>query len=249
MTLRIFLIDDDTSFRKLVKLKLKSFLSEPQFTEFGDLTSARAHFSSLSANGEGSPDLIFLDEHLPDGRGTDLLEEEWFTDLAVLSVSSDDAPEIPGKALKAGATYFLSKKSISEPLFEPLVRGVIDRNKIQKELTLTKVKNTVIDMVRTHIGTLRHEINNPLGAVLGAAYLIEHSSEASPEQREAAQLVEKSGKRIKHVLDQICEAMDQEAEMETVLKADQHVYHIPGDEPWDEKSKTSSEKDTCKDET
>ncbi|MCB0334508.1 MAG: response regulator [Bdellovibrionales bacterium] len=239
MALRIFLIDDDQSFRQLVKLKLKSFLSEPQFTEFSDLSSARDHFSGLAGEDQ-IPDLVFLDEHLPDGRGTDLLEEEWFTDLAVLSVSSDEAPEIPGKALKAGATYFLSKKSITEPLFEPLVRGVIDRNKIQKELTRIKVKNTVIDLVRTHIGTLRHEINNPLGAVLGAAYLIEHSSEASKDQREAAQLVEKSGKRIKHVLDQICIAMDQEKDLQPVMKADQQVYHIPGDEPWENTTATST---------
>jgi len=149
--------------------------------------------------------------------------------LAVLCVSSDTSPEIPGATLKAGATYFLNKVQISEPLFEPLVRGILDRNQLQRELSQAKIDAAVIDTVRTLVSTLRHEINNPLGAVLGAAYLLRKDGEAAPEQARAAELVEVSGRRISHVLEQLCKAVS----VEKVSKAQQEVFQIPGDEEWE----------------
>lgn len=117
---QILLIDDDNSFRKLLSVRLKSFIAEPVFTEFDHLASARKFLQEQ----ESLPfELVVLDQHLPDGSGSDFLAEGWFQDIAVLSVSSDDAPEIPGQSITAGAGYFLSKKSISEPLFAPLFEG------------------------------------------------------------------------------------------------------------------------------
>ena len=96
---------------------------------------------------------------------------------------------------------------------------------------LIKNNTIVLDTVKTLVGTLRHEINNPLGAVLGAAYLLRHSENATQDQKEAADLVESSGKRIKYVLDQLCKAIAVDA----VNKANHKVFHIPGDEPWEQK--------------
>lgn len=230
MSFHALIIDDDASFKMLLERRLKSFMPELTITYFNRLTPAREF---LKEGRELSFDIVFLDEHLPDGRGAEFLSEGLFQDLAVLSVSSDTAPEIPGKTLQAGATYFLSKTSVSEPLFRPLVEGIVDRNKIQRELARLKMDSVIVDTVRTLVGTLRHEINNPLGAVLGAAYLLRNNSAASPDQKEAAELVESSGKRIKHVLDELCKAVA----VESVTKANQKVFHIPGDRPWDEKKK------------
>lgn len=231
MAFHALIIDDDTSFKMLLERRLRSFIPELSVTYFNKLGLAREFLKSTK---ELNFDIVFLDEHLPDGRGADFLNEGLFQDLAVLSVSSDTAPEIPGKTLQAGATFFLSKVSVSEPLFRPLVEGIIDRNKIQRELTRLKLDTVVVDTVRTLVGTLRHEINNPLGAVLGAAYLLRSNSSASPEQKEAAELVESSGKRIKHVLDELCKAVA----VEPVTKANQKVFHIPGDKPWDDSKKS-----------
>jgi len=224
MTLQVLIIDDDLSFKRLLELRLKSFIPELVVTHFPALTPARQFL------GQGHPafDLVILDEHLPDGRGVELLNEGRFKDIAVLSVSSDDDPAIPGASMQAGAAYFLSKVSVSEPLFKPLVRGIIERNQMQRELTRAQMQAVVNDTVKTLVATLRHEINNPLGAVLGATYLIRHTPAGSKEQAEAADLVEASGKRIKHVLDQLCTAV----EVTPVSKADQTVFHIPGDTPW-----------------
>ncbi|MBX7143140.1 MAG: response regulator [Oligoflexia bacterium] len=225
MPFQAFIIDDDQSFKRIVEMRLKSFIPELSLTHFPNLASAREFFKS---NKDAQIDLVILDQHLPDGQGIDFLNEGLLPDVAVLSMSSDNSPEIPGAALQAGAAYFLSKVNVSEPLFKPLVQGIIDRNRLQRELHKTKMNGVIVETVKTLVGTLRHEINNPLGAVLGAAYLLKTHQTASSEQKDAAELVESSGRRIKHVLDQLCQAIS----MEPVTKANQKVFHIPGDKPW-----------------
>ncbi|MCB0330679.1 MAG: response regulator [Bdellovibrionales bacterium] len=230
MQTKIVIVDDDEAFRKLLKIRLQSILgSPPEFTEYACLNDARAARGELL---RCPPDLVMLDQHLPDGKGIELLEEGLFENLLVLAVSSDPSPEMPGRTVSAGAAYFLGKDHVRSPLFQHLVLGVIERNKIQQELVKSEVDRKVMGVIRTHIGTLRHEINNPLGAVIGAAYLLRNAESATEDQVQAAELVEKSGKRIKHVLDQICLALEQNVPLEEVTKANQTVYHIPGDEPW-----------------
>jgi nitrogen-specific signal transduction histidine kinase len=109
---------------------------------------------------------------------------------------------------------------------------------MSRELARVHTNTTIVETVRTLAGTLRHEINNPLGAVLGAAYLLRNASSATAEQREAAQLVEESGKRIKHVLDQLCDSIA----LESITKANTKVFHIPGDKPWNKTGGSDDEK-------
>ena len=225
MSIKVFLLEDDAGFKRILELKLKSFMPNCEFSTFDTVEKARTF---LRAQKIIDFDLVILDQHLPDGRGNDLLSEGWFEGTGVLSVSSDDSPEMPGASIEAGASYFLNKSNVSQALFEPLVRGIMERNRLQRELSQAKLNQAVMESVRTLVSTLRHEINNPLGAVLGAAYLLRNSPQATKDQVEAAELVESSGKRINHVLKQLCDAI----ELEGVTKANQKVFHIPGDEPW-----------------
>ena len=226
MSFRVLILEDDAGFRKILDIKLKSFLPQVDVVSLDSITKVREYLKTVK---NPDFDLVILDQHLPDGRSNELLAEGWFQDLAVLSISSDDSPNIPGQSIEAGASFFLAKASVSQPAFEPLVRGLVERNRLQRELTKLKLNQAVMESVRTLVSTLRHEINNPLGAVLGAAYILRNNAQATKEQIEAAELVESSGKRINHVLTQLCDAM----ELEPVTKANQKVFHIPGDKPWE----------------
>lgn len=224
----ILLIDDDLDFRKILELMLKSFLKDATFFKASSLAEAREVLATMKGT---SFDLVCLDQFLGDGKGEDLLRSGALADMAVLSLSSDDAPEIPGATVSAGASFFLRKDDISTSLFRPLVEGIIERAKLQREIAKIRTEAAVVDGIKTLVNTLRHEINNPLGAVLGAAYLLKNANDLPSDQREAAGLVEASGQRIRHVLDELCKAIS----LEATEKASHKVFHIPGDKPWGSK--------------
>jgi response regulator of citrate/malate metabolism len=225
MPLNILIVDDDASFLKLIEIKLKSFLPDAVIIQCSSLKETRR---LILEEAKICFDLVIIDENLPDGHGHEFLAEGHFQDQIVVTMSSDDTPELPGTALQSGATYFVSKHSLAQPLFAPLIIGLIDRNKLQRALAQAKIDAAKLETVKTLVATLQHEINNPLGAALGAAYLLKKAENVTADQREAAGLIESSAQRIKHVLEELCQAMA----LTPVSKAQQKVFHIPGDKPW-----------------
>lgn len=224
MSLKTLIVDDDTKFRKLVEIRLRSWRKDIDITLADDLAHARR---ILDEPGQRFS-LIVLDQHLPDGMGPTLFDHPVVQQAAVLAVSADAAPELPANAVKAGAQHFLGKRQISEPLFIPLVEALVERKELEAEVLESRLRKSRMDTIKVLLGTLRHEINNPLGAVLGGTYLMRSSGELDAEQREVLRLIEESGNRIKHVLQQLCET----AELEEVTKGQEQVFHIPGDPEW-----------------
>lgn len=220
----VSIIEDDPSFYKLLTRRLKGFFDSVDFFHLTSLAEARAKKTEILGS-----QLIFLDQNLPDGRGVTLLEENIFENIAVIAMSSEKTPEIAGRNVKAGAAYFLDKESILQPLFEPLVLGILERNILQEKAMNAKIAESQLETVRTLVSTLRHEINNPLGAVLGAAYILGNNDSLSQEQKDAIALVEASGQRIKHVLDELTQTVS----LDSVTKGQQKVFHVPGDKPWE----------------
>ena len=194
----------------------------------GTLKEARAALDDPS----NSFQLVVLDQHLPDGLGPTLFEHAKLREAAVLATSSDISPELAGNAVKSGAHHFLNKRQISEPLFIPLVEALIERKKLETQLLNAEIEKSRMESIQTLLATLQHEINNPLGGVLGATYLIKvGGSTLSEDQIEALKLIEQSGARIRHVLEQLCET----AELLEVTKGHEKVFHVPGDPDWEEK--------------
>ena len=221
----VLIIEDDLNFKKLLEIRLKHIIPTLEIHHVATIQSASTF---LEASTEKHIDLVVLDQHLPDGLGVKLLTDGHLAGRSVLSVSSDDNPDIPAANIKAGAAFFLSKTQVSQPLFKPLIHAIIERGHFERSLKQAQVQVAVSESVKTLVDTLRHEINNPLGAVLGGAFLIKCNPDANAQQIEAAELIEESGKRIKYVLEQIVSASEQTA----ISKADTKVFHIPGDKPW-----------------
>jgi response regulator of citrate/malate metabolism len=226
MSLKVLIVEDDPNFQKVVELRLKNW--EPDL-DLRTADSLAAALIQLSDN-KIEYDLVVLDQHLPDGLGSTLFTHPKIQQAAVLAVSADDAPEIPARAMRAGAQHFLSKRQVSEPLFIPLVEALIERRHLEAELLKSRLKQSRLDTIRVLLGTLRHEINNPLGAVMGGAYLLKSRGNLLAEQSDAIRLIEASGNRIKHVLTQLC----QTAELEEVTKGQEQVFQVPGDPSWEQ---------------
>lgn len=225
MALRVLIIEDDLDFRKILELRLRSWSPTLYITFAGSIAEGR---KILDKNKYFYP-LVILDQHLPDGMGRELLSHPNLEHSSVLAVSSDDSPALPGLAIRAGAHHFLSKRQVGEPLFVPLIEALIERGRLDEELLQKKIADSKIATIERLLSTLRHEINNPLGAVLGGAYLMRSSGNLGPEQEKALKIIEASGNRIKHVMKQLADA----AELEEVTKAQEEVYQIPGDPKWE----------------
>jgi DNA-binding NarL/FixJ family response regulator len=200
----ILILEDDGVFARVVRGRLNVLFPDYKIITFETLHETREFLKDGSTDFE----LVVLDHHLPDGFGLDFLQEGVFEDMAVLVLSSDDAPDMAGESVRAGAAYFLNKNELSSELFFPLVRGLIERNRLQRELAKNKMREASLQAVRVLVKKLKHEVNNPLGAVLGAAYLLRGFDVSSADYLEAAKLVELSSMRIKKVMDALCAAVE-----------------------------------------
>ncbi len=69
------------------------------------------------------PSFIFLDNHLPDGRGTDFIEQakEIFPSAKIVMMTAHDSSHEINKAFQNGADYFISK-----PFNSSAIKIVID---------------------------------------------------------------------------------------------------------------------------
>jgi two-component system cell cycle response regulator DivK len=78
---------------------------------------------------DGSPDLVLLDRHLPDGDGLDLIPEikssPRLADVPILLVSASVLPQDVEAAMAAGCDGFLPKPVRVKPLVDE-VRRLLD---------------------------------------------------------------------------------------------------------------------------
>lgn len=229
---RILIVEDDPSFQRIVQLRLSAWQPDASVSIANSIAKAKQIIETTVP----AFDLVILDQHLPDGLGNELFSLPALLSSAVLAVSADDTPELPGAAVKAGAQHFLGKRQVSTPLFIPLVEALIERKRFERELRQIEIQRSTLDTIRVLLRTLRHEINNPLGAVLGGAYLVRTAGGLDDEQQRALRLIEQSGNRIKHVLEQLCET----AELERVTKGREEVFQVPGDPVWDTSTETNA---------
>lgn len=234
MNFQTFILEDDAAFLQILSIRLQSWKKDITLHVTKSIAEGRA---LLDATPEAFS-LAILDHHLPDGLGVELLNHPKLRNAAILAVSADIEPELPGNTLKAGAQHFLGKRQVTEPLFLPLLEALVERKQLEQELINTQIHRARMHSMKVMLATLRHEINNPLGAVLGGTYLLRAVGNLDPKQIEALGLIEQSGQRIKHVLQQLCEA----AELSEVTKAHEQVFHVPGDNPWSEGPREQAKK-------
>lgn len=232
MALEALIVDDDEAFSLVVEIRLKGWRDGLVITKASSISAARDILS-----GRTRPfDIVILDQNLPDGLGIDITDHPVMRESTVLAVSADESPDVPGRAVRAGAQHFLGKRQVTTPLFIPLVEALLDRRALEKRLRAVELKEKKMEAIKVLLATLKHEINNPLGAVLGAAYLLRQEQDGATNRDETVRLIETSGKRIKHVIEQLCDAV----ELEAISKADELVYQVPGDAPWPQSKKGES---------
>lgn len=219
---KFLIIDDDQSIRKILGLRLASFFQGCEITESEYLKDARIELEKSSF------DLVFLDQHLPDGLGVEISAEIYKKEIPIIAMSSDDSPTLPGQSILKGASTFVPKSQISNLFFLPLAASVIEKNELQKKVKNEENLGLVINTIQKLINTLKHEINNPLGAVYGAIYLLGHENISLEDKKKALDLLSQSSKRIHEVLTKLSDA----SSLDSVMKGKEELFHVPGDKDW-----------------
>lgn len=97
------IIDDESDICFLLSNILRSNNLDVQF-----VNSINEGKSYLQKN---NPNLLFLDNHLPDGYGIDFISyvKKEHADIKIVMVTAHDTPEDRRKALVEGADVFISK--------------------------------------------------------------------------------------------------------------------------------------------
>lgn len=219
------IVDDDENIRKILKVRLSAYFENCIIEECGYILDARDKLQLKSY------DLVFLDQHLPDGLGVEISVEIENKKIPIIAMSSDESPQLPGESILKGASTFIPKSQLSNQFLNPLIEAIIEKNKLQKlahnELQLTLVIETVKKLVRT----LKHEINNPLGAVYGATYVLSQKDISEEDKLKALELLSQSAKRINEVVQKLSDA----TALDVVEKGKEELFHVPGDEHWKNK--------------
>ena len=120
---RVLLIEDHALFRESLALLLE-WRMQVESVQAGSLDEGRRALSVVNGTG----DFAIIDLDLPDGDGSELIEQlhETRPDVPILAFTADESPVRRARALEAGADEVLSKMTPVEQIIgttERLVGG------------------------------------------------------------------------------------------------------------------------------
>jgi signal transduction histidine kinase len=189
--MKILIIDDEPTNVAL----LEALLAESGYTRFESITDSRRVLDTCKAF---DPDLILLDLMMPQPDGFAILEslrsQESETFLPVIVLTADVTKEAKSRALRAGATDFLTKPFDHDEVMQRVgnlmqtrqlhlqvraqnenLEQIVEERTVELQKTLKQLEETQqqsIQQERLHaFGTMAsgvaHDFNNALSVILG----------------------------------------------------------------------------------
>ena len=125
--IRALIIDDETHIREDIKDNLNTSFSE-YLTVVGEATTVQEGVEQID---KLLPDMVFLDIHLPDGTGFDIISKSNFKDFNLIFITGFDNHAI--KAIKVGALDYILKP-IDDDELNTAVFKIIKSSKKEKYL-------------------------------------------------------------------------------------------------------------------
>lgn len=181
--LKILLVDDEEFDADLLRHKL-SFLKFPLLEMFvradgqGTLEAVRDH----------APDLVFLDYHLADVDGVELIRRCLAAnpDLAIVLITAHGSEAVAVEAMKAGAIDYLVKGSFTLEALERTLRAALERRDLRRTVRLQQEALLAAERQRVmleSIGAACHHFAQPVTALLGRLELILQEPEGFTEHQ------------------------------------------------------------------
>jgi signal transduction histidine kinase len=206
---KVLVVDDDSTLRSLVRLRLKKYGFE--VIEAGNGKVAVDCYVRVA------PDIILMDANMPgmDGfEATRILKEMTIDNpIPILMVSGLEDDESVDKAFSAGATEYITKP-ICWPLLIHRLKNICAA--IQAETNLIRAKQSADEANRAKtefLANMSHELRTPMHAILSFASMGNDKVGVAPDDKLQRYFsrIEESGKRLLFMLNDLLDLSKLEA--------------------------------------
>jgi signal transduction histidine kinase len=190
---KILVIDDEDDYRAMIKVTLKMIGY--------DVIEASNGLDGLAAARMHHPDLVLCDVKMPEMDGYTLLgrlkEDPACAAIPFIFLTGNLAKSDMRQGMQLGADDYLTKPFTSDELITAI------RTRLARKKSLQKYYELQFDDIKTSfVRSLPHEFRTPLHAILGYAQILqEESGLAAEEVKEIGAFIDKSGRRLHHLLE------------------------------------------------
>jgi signal transduction histidine kinase len=179
----ILLVDDDVDHLFLARRQLEQHL-QCRVTTVQSGHEALSRLAQLEGN---SPDVVVLDNGLPDMSGLDVLAQMRGRGdvMPVIIVTAQGSEAIAVEALRRGANDYIVKTGDYLQIFPEVVVQVIEREQMRLrnlQLEAEHVRFARLAAIGEVAAGIAHEIRNPMTVILGMASLIRDNYQSLPPQ-------------------------------------------------------------------
>jgi DNA-binding NarL/FixJ family response regulator len=118
---KVLLVEDNADFRHSLNKSLMLSFPAMVIAESADGKDAMVKIDYFK------PDLVFMDIKLPDENGLNLTKniKAKHSDITVIIMTANDAPEYCLAAFQAGATYFIDKGSVPTERIPSIIEALL----------------------------------------------------------------------------------------------------------------------------
>ena len=190
---KILVIDDEDDYRAMIKVTLKMIGY--------DVIEASNGLDGLAAARMHHPDLVLCDIKMPEMDGYTLLgrlkEDPACAAIPFVFLTGNAAKSDRRQGMQLGADDYLTKPFTSDELITAIKTRLVRKKSLQKyyELQFDDIKTSFVR-------SLPHEFRTPLHAILGYAQILQEESGLPAEEvKEIGAFIDKSGRRLHHLLE------------------------------------------------
>jgi signal transduction histidine kinase len=208
--LKLAIVEDDEIDRLgCIRLLKKA----PKFTY--EITECATGKEGLELTTKTDLDLILLDFKLPDIDGLEFLNKiaEMSYPCAIIMLTGHGNEEVAVKALKSGASDYISKDTMTGELLNQTIASAVTARQLENERRLrTEAENR--NQAKTNfLSRVSHELRTPMNAIIGFSEIMEANSKdpLSDGQRKNLSFILNSAEHLLNLINEILDLNSIEA--------------------------------------
>ncbi len=189
----ILIIDDSPEDRETYKRLLGRDPGEYRFIE------CEEGEEGLEALKDQPVDCILLDYRLPDMDGIEILDELFSSKtekpVPVVFLTGQGSEEIAVLAMKNGASDYLVKSGLDKETLTRSIRYAVSKVKAESAYQEKERMRGVLEMA----GAVCHELNQPLQAICGYAYMMTHAGQEDQSREDLLRNMNQQIERLREL--------------------------------------------------